>query len=276
MPQDPLKPEKKEPEVKVEIQQPEPEKQIVINPEPVKQEPRVVTFEDFDKLNKRMEYQTRLIEKTFRQTPQYVAPQQPIQQPQIISKSDPEFDSEVDNIAQTNYQKAINMLSYRQGKKAAEEYFKELVEKNQVEIQRLESEKILNASKSKVLKEEPDIMDETSEKARIYMEVMNEDPDILRNPRGPELAMYRMRERLGITKQPAIKQQVDQEVARRTRIGAGSLPQGRPADSDNRIVLTPDEQIFCDERGIPYDRYNRMRKLGEKGFKEGVTYNAKS
>lgn len=235
-----------------------------------------VSPEELKKIQARIEYQARQIERAQRDFDERVRQfnQQAVKPAQAEKpvERDGDFDEELHQIAQVNYQKAIRIQAQREAEKIAEQKFKQLMEERdrQVKVQN-EQMSIANAleqSKNKVLSKYPSLNDETSDEFRSYYQVYSEelsrDPYLVRNPRGPELVMREWEDRKSSAKNPA----ADLERERLERIQATSSPQGRPATSKKTIKLTQDEIDMCNKRGISPQTYAQVKEMN---LKEGVS-----
>lgn len=233
-----------------------------------------LSVEELRKLHNRSEYLNRNLERTLKQVQTMVSQMQSGQTNQSSSQTQSHEKSgqvdELDQIAEKDWKQAVRILA----EQVADE---KLTARQKAELtQRTEQERImtLNKSKSNVLSKYPNIDDETSQESKIYAKVLEENPDLLSNVRGPELAMYKMEERLKssdpILQQKENMDEIDKEVQRRMRISASSVPAGRPA-ADNKIVLTTLDKEYCDRNGIPYEQFAKMTKVGPAGFREGVS-----
>ena len=132
----------------------------------------------------------------------------------------------------------------------------------------------LEKSRQKVRDRYPTVEDESSEEAHLMLEVINEDQSLRSNIHGPEIAMYRMEEKMrqrGI-QPPYVKESVDKEIARQTRVKSASTLPSRSSNVDSgRLILTQDEKELCDRMKVPYARYAEMKKIEPSRFKEGVS-----
>ena len=172
---------------------------------------------------------------------------------------------EIDKVAQKDWKKGVSMVIEQALENREKRLREERSKQSRVEL--------LETSKQRVLERYPSLADESSEESKHYMEVINEDPSLLHDSRGPELAMYKMEEKLrseGRVLQPE-KQAVHNEVIRQTRVQATSVPKGRQPSSEGKIVLTASEKELCDQNGWPYDRYVAMREKTGQQLKEGVS-----
>lgn len=187
--------------------------------------------------------------------------QQPTQP--VIKKEEPV--DEWDKKLQTNWRGTVEEL--------AEAKFNKMMEvqaqKQAAEYQRQQTSQLLENNKTQVLKKHTELNDETSQKAEIYRQVLQERPEYLSNPFGPVLAMRDMEDRLrdlGVVDN-STRQVVDKEVARQTRTNGGVIPKGSTVQSKNSVTLSKDQKEFCDANGIKYEnfaKYSRMQTTSKE------------
>lgn len=201
----------------------------------------------------RLGYKLRQQERQIKEYENVIRSQPPAE-PKPAKK---EGEVDYDELAQQDWKKAVKLL----GREAATEIFQELYQRLQVQSQEQRFQEMQEASKKKVIEQYPNLEDESTEEARIFMQVVSEDSSLQSNPHGPEIAMYRMREKLqagGRLPDPVrreVSSQVNQEMQRQLRARAGSVPLGRTGPRDNKVMLTKEQQAFCDRHNIPYDQY---------------------
>lgn len=217
------------------------------------------------KMQRRMEYQTRQVEKLTRQIQELT---QNVSRPGTVQTPKPDSQStdgdDLDQIAERDWKKAVRILAEKEAKTKIEEY--ERNRTSELEKQKVTDE--LSKSKARVIERYPQLEDETSDEAQAYVQVLNENPLLLNNPYGPELAMYKMEERLR-TKPLKRDTDIEKEINRRTRVGSAYVPPGaRPAT--NQIVLTKSEQEYCVSHNIPFDQFAKMKSFDQARLKEGV------
>ncbi len=217
--------------------------------------------QDFQRLNNTIAYQTRQLEKAMRELADVKT--QLAQRPQTVQEKPQNLD-EIDEIAQRDWKQGVKRVVLPE----IEARVQEILQKRddaQRELSRKSSlEAELDRSKQKVLGKYPQIEDEGSEESVLYRQVINEDTSILSNIHGPEIAMYRMEERMrqmGKTP-PFVKPIVDREVNRLTRAGASSVI-GRQVSPNGKISLTKEQKEFCDHYKIPYEQYAKNLKTDE-------------
>lgn len=235
-------------------------------------------LEEFKKERKRSEFLNRkleklLAEKSYDRNDKQVQPENPYLSKKDVSEfKDNEVDAltpdQIEEIAQRNWQLAVDLK--------AQKVFRQTKQRELLEQKQISTAQQLEQSKNLVRERYPTIEDGTSEESKLYIEVLNENPHLLSNISGPELAMYKMEEKMrqqGI-QPPAYRRQymsdVNQEVQRRERIGAGSIPHGSPASGD-KVMLTQEQIDFAKQSGIPLKKFAHSYKLQPKDFKEGVT-----
>lgn len=238
-----------------------------------------ISPDELKKMQARIEYQARQLERQQREFEERVRQSnQKFSQPaqQIAEKPierDSEFDEELHQIAQVNYQKAIRIQAQREAEKIAEKKFKQLLEERdrqtQAQNEQIHRTRSLEQSKARVLEEYPSLNDETSDEFKTYYQVYNEelarDPYLAQNPNAPELIMFKMERRLKAKPaNPAL--QAEQE--RLLRVQSVSSPQGRPVHSQKTIQLTQKEIDFCTSKGISPQTFAQMK---DANLKEGVS-----
>ena len=221
--------------------------------------PQSVSKEDFDKAVKRMEYQARQAERARKELEDLKLSVKNIRLAPIESDDNVETEDPIDKEAQKDWKKAVRMLA-KQEMEEERKREKEFIEKRNVENQ-------FEQSLKRVRDKYPKIDDEATEEAQILIEVINENPSLKNNPYGPELAMYKMEEKMrGMGKILSdVKPIVDKEVNRRVRVNASISPNGTRGEKTNKYVLTSEQKEYCDHHNIPYDKYARTAKQLESG-----------
>lgn len=269
-----MPPEKQEKEIEVKVPAVEEQKEVKVDletnkevkPDPAAEAAAKQQAAD-EKERKRQEYLSRKFEQGLKKLDEVLLKIEPRQPAKTEEPGDP-----IEEAAQKDWKLGVKMV--------AENLLTEREQKARQEAeQRARTEK-LDRSRLKVLERYPTVEDDSTEEGQLYLEAMNEmakeDPAIYRNEYGPILVMNRMEEklqRMGKTPaayRPQVEQEVASEVARRQRVGAGSLPVGR-VSNENIVVLTVEEQQMCKENGLPYARYAEMKRMTGKDFREGVS-----
>ena len=179
---------------------------------------------------------------------------------------------EIDQLAQKDWKAAVKKLGADEAKRVLDEERaqKEALAKQQDQVA------ILNASRAKVASKY-NLEDENSEEYKLYTEAMNENPQFLSNPYGPELTMYEMEKKMrskGL-KLPEERQdfnnEVDLETQRRERIGAGGATPPGSAGGSGKVTLTTQQVQFARENNIPLEAMAKMAKLQASDYQEGVS-----
>ena len=236
--------------------------EIDLEKKPKAQEPKYVTLEDLqrlqDNVNKAIEssrhYTNRKLEDFYTKTSK---PNMP------IAKAPNESKDNLDELLeQGNWRTPVETVAEKAVEKALAKQRDEEALKAQ-EAKRLDT---LERSKASVTAKYPDIEDQKSEVAQRYMKILNEHPEYLSNEFGPVLAMRDMEDNLRQEGRldEFTKKKVAEEVERRTRTNASSIPKssGTPSSS-GKVVLTKEDRELCDRMGIRYEDYARNRKVSE-------------
>lgn len=245
-----------------------PNEPVVVESERVEEPKQEVLKPDdrFEKMQARMEFQARQFEKGQRELRDAVQAIQTIvsngyQAP--AQKTEPKDLDELDKIAEQDWKKAVKIL----GKEVAQETYLEL-RKQEEELRRQQNQtSTLEQSKQRVLDKYPMIEDDSSDESRTFREVLSEDPNVLQNPYGPEIAMYRMEAKLGkATKQNvAPSPQIRAEATRLARANAGGLPSGRPSTNKGNLEPTKEQKLVAARMGIPVEQYVKVARALEGG-----------
>ena len=132
------------------------------------------------------------------------------------------------------------------------------LEQQQSQIQAMEQ--TLDQSRQLVSQRYPDLDvengDPDSDISRTFNAILNQDPGLLRNPYGPEIAMHRMEE--AIRAQQSTEQNA--ETARQQRVGQGGLPVSRGAGVGGKVTLDKEQKEFIDYHGIDPKVYAQMQQ----------------
>lgn len=215
--------------------------------------------QDISKLHNTIAYQNRKLEQAMRKLEETQAQIASLRERNVPQA--PQTQDEIDEIAQKDWKAGVKRVVLPDIEAKIQEAF-EKREKAQAELaKRQASESELERSKQKVLQKYPTIEDAGSDEQRIYLEVINEDQSLLSNIHGPEIAMYRMEERLREAGRvpSAFKPAVDREVTRLARAGASSVV-GRQASPNGKITLTKEQKEFCDQNNLDYGNYAKYLK----------------
>lgn len=165
----------------------------------------------------------------------------------------PETKAEWDALARQDWQAAVDLRSIISARKVQEESRKvETVTRT------------LDEAKNKVLQRHPELADATTDKGKIYLNILEKNPDYLTMPKGPLYAMKDMEaemEELGYTKEQIFdsKKAVAQNEA--TRVSRGALTSGgrMPEKSARTVTLSKDDLEFCKNSGIDPKDYAKEK-----------------
>ena len=255
----------KEPAVEVDAEEQDPVSQVVVDldkkpaekqTDPPKPEKPPV---DISKLHNTIAYQNRKLEQAMRELQETKAEIQALREKPTVHE--PQTQDEIDEIAQKDWKLGVKTLVSKDIEKTVNDI---LSKRDQIQRE-IEKKSLLTneleRSKQKVIERYPSIEEEGSEESQIYRQVINEDSSILSNVHGPEIAMYRMEERMRqMGKTPASVQPfVEREVNRLVRAGASSVV-GRQANQNGKITLNKEQKEFCDHYKIPYEQYAKNLK----------------
>ena len=243
------------------------EKKVDVRIDDKEKESPYVSKDEWEKSQKRNEFLNRKLEKTLKQLETFTSggyrkqESKPVEIPEDITKLTPE---QINVIAEHDWQRAVDIKAEIRARKIIEDDRKVTAE----ESRKAGLVNSLERSKSKVRSRYPDIDSDDSEVSSLYIKVINEDPSLLHNVHGPEIAMYRMEEEMRkLGKQPQQAKQifdakVEAELQRRERTGAGNLPRGSNPSDTGVVTLTEREIGLADRAGIPRAEYAKMYKLG--------------
>mgnify|MGYP001613299178 CR=1 FL=1 len=237
--------EPKAPEVKEKEPKPEPKPEL--------------PTEDVSKLRNVVAYQTRSLEKAMRELRETQTQLQALrQQPNVQPVNGQELD-EADRIAQQDWKKGVLHVVEKRLQAVVDEAFVKR-QQAEAEIQRqgfLESE--LDKSRKRVTEKYPEVNTEGTEENKLFLEVLNEDPTLLSNTKGPEITMYRMEEKMverGVTPR-TVRPTVDREAARLARAGASNVIGRTRLTSGGEVQLTPEQKAFIKQYNIDEKSYRK-------------------
>lgn len=256
-----------------------------IKTDPVKQDSKQllpvpqISAEELAKLHRRMEFQARAFERSTKQVSELASQIQSMREAttqaerQTIIKDQPGLDPEIQSLAERDWQKAVKVLATKEAEALIEQKLKEReLKQSQIEAQRSNQQAQVTEwerSKQKVTQRYPSLLDDGSDEANLFREVYNEDQSLYRNIHGPEIAMYRMEEKLRASgKTPAsVRSIVDRETSRIAR-AQGSAIVGRPASNGKQIRLTVEQVKFCQDHHLSQESYAKSLARMQSG--EGV------
>lgn len=176
-----------------------------------------------------------------------------VQPPQPKMEVTDNLDTEV----QTDWKSAVGKIASAK----AEEIFQRRQEELQKQSVLVESQIRMEQNSQLVIGKHPELTDANSEKSQVFKDILAQHPERVTSVDGPLLTMYEMENELrkrGYDIDGVVTEKVAKEKDRIVKSNA-SLPSSR-VTSTNKIVLTKEQREFCDENGIPYDKYARTQK----------------
>lgn len=186
----------------------------------------------------------------------------------LVPDGVPRTDEEWDALAEKDWKKAVDLRSTENAR---------VIMSNQQESARADS--TLLDAKQKVLAAHPELNDNASEKSKVYLSILDQNPDYLRQPKGPLYAMRDMEDymenTLGYRRdeiRSAEKKGAQREAGRQNRIVLNKGAGRAGIATGNKVVITKDEMEFCKFQGIdPKEYAKNKQKLSKSGSKEGVS-----
>lgn len=179
----------------------------------------------------------------------------------------PRTDEEWDDLADKDWKKAVDLRAHMNAQK---------VLSTQKEASNAANE--LEKSKQRVLERHPELNDNGSEKSRIFLQILNNNPDYINHPKGPIYAMRDMEDHmetvLGYKKEDIVSAErngAKKESERQHRIilnKGGGKPQ---PNGKNTVTLSKEEAEFCKLQGLDPKEFARNKKKLSKSGKEGVS-----
>jgi hypothetical protein len=176
----------------------------------------------------------------------------------------PETKEEWDALARRDWQAAVDLRSIISARKVRDEH---------VKTER--ATQALNESKEKVIQKHPELNDINTEKSKIFLNILDRNPEYLTMSKGPILAMRDMEdemEALGYSKEQIFETKKIANVNEATRINRGALTSGgRMVEKSNgrTVQLSKDDLEFCKNMGLDPVDYAKER-LNREGKSKGA------
>lgn len=229
--------------------------------EPKQEIPKGASQEDIRKLHNTIAYEARKYDKIQKELQELKDQLKASSLPKAEQK---EVIDEIDKLAQQDWKAGVKLLVKEDIEDRVNAVLKKRDEDALASQRRYAVDQELDNSKKLVMQKYPKIEEDGSEENKLYLEVINEHPELLKNTHGPEIAMYRMEERMRAMGRipPTVRPVIDKEVNRLVRAGASSVI-GRTASPNGKITLTKEQKEFCDHYKIPYERYAKNLKADE-------------
>lgn len=156
----------------------------------------------------------------------------------------PQTAAEWDRLVAEDWQLAVDMKTHLSTQKQLQE------------AQRIgEHKTVLESAKAAVLKKHPELADSSSEKTRIFLSVLQNNPEYETMAKGPIFAMRDMEEILESAGAP-----VSAAPSSADRAARASLTASRsPATTGKTVTLTKEELEFCKDHGINPKDFAKQR-----------------
>ena len=240
------------------------DKKVEVAADPKLEQLRTDLKAEFEK-----EFQTRIkpfinqAEQARRQAEQYRL--QLEQTPRTPATTPQQDKDELDKLVDSgNWKEAVTRLADQR----ATAIIQQRDQQARVEHDALARKQLLDSSISKVTMLYPELDeqtgDPTSDVSKAFTRLMNQNPDLLSNPRGPEVVMYEMeREMVANGHSPRSWKPGTSAPSPATRAATTSLTPSRQSIPVNKVVLTREQKDFCDRNGRSYEDYAKVAKMLE-------------
>lgn len=199
-------------------------------------------------------------EQARRQAEQYrVQLEQTTKKSAAPEQTQDELDKLVDS---GNWKEAVTRLADQR----ATAIIQQREQQTRIEQEALARKQLLDSSISKVTTLYPELDehtgDPTSEVSKTFTRLMNQNPDLLSNSRGPEVVMHEMEREMVMAGQTPRSWQAAAKPngAPANRAAATTLTPSRQALPANKVVLTREQKAFCDRQGVKYEDYARIAR----------------
>ncbi len=145
--------------------------------------------------------------------------------------------------------------------------------------QAVQNNNALEKSKTRVMERHPELLDDNSEKTRLFKQVLANNPDYVNHPNGPIYAMRDMEDHmetvLGYKRSDIVtaeKKGAQREAGRQHRIVlSGAKGKASGGDGDTKVSISKDEAEFCKINDLDPKEFAKNKKKLAKSGKEGVT-----
>lgn len=173
----------------------------------------------------------------------------------------PETKAEWDALARQDWQTAVDLRSIISARKVRDEH---------VQVER--ATRSLDESKNKVLQKHPELADANSEKGKIFLNILDRNPEYLTMSKGPILAMRDMEDEMeaqGYTKEQIFDTKKSLASSEATRVSRGALTGGgkMPEKTGRTVQLSKDDMEFCKNTGLDPVEYAKERLKAETNKK---------
>ena len=223
------------------------EPQKVAQATPVKtEEPKYVKIEDLEKINQSIrntrEYNDRKLNEIKEQIERLV--------PKPVEKAPDDLDELVQKDWKAGVTKVVEGVLTQHNQRTQAQTA------DQIEA-RLRQESI-----NKVMERHKELADSDSEKTKVFLKVLEDNPDFKQNPRGPLLAAYEMENRLKSNDTINSVERASQ-VSKETRSRAAGVPAGTSTGNKSAYSLSKADMDFCRHNNINPENYKKYRGMKE-------------
>ncbi len=166
----------------------------------------------------------------------------------------PETREEWDALARKDWQAAVDLRAIISARNVRDEHVKQE-----------NATRSLNESKDKVIQKHPELSDVSTEKSKIFLNILDRNPEYLTMSKGPILAMRDMEdemEALGYTKEQIFDSKKVATQNESTRVNRGSLTAGgRMAEKPGgrTVTLSKDDLEMCKAMGLDPKDYAKEK-----------------
>jgi len=208
------------------------------------------------------------LEKRVKEYEAQLAAPKPVAAPEPVGRREmiggvpvPQTKAEWDALARQDWQTAVDLRSIIKSREV------------QAETRKVETyTKTMEEAKQRVLDRHPELADATTEKGRIYLEILEKNPEYLTMAKGPVLAMRDMedemeargfsQDQIHITKR-VLTQNEAARVSRGALTGAGRMPE----KTSRTVTLSKDDLEFCKTQGLDPKEYAKEKLENEARMK---------
>lgn len=237
------------PDMKVEISETQGSKVVeeAQKPPEKKEEPKYVKYEELEAERARS---NKLIENTR----EYYNRKFAEMKDEILSEVRPkskESKDDLDELVQKDWKLGVE--------KVVENVLTRQSQANAVLTEEQRTTQLLEESKKRVMDKHKELSDPDSEKTKLFLKVLDENPDFKTNPRGPMLAAYEMENRLN---SHGNIESGDKKV-KEIRARASSIPSGTSPGNKGGYTMTRQDMDFCRLNNINPENYKRYKGQSE-------------
>lgn len=212
-----------------------------------KEEPKYVRLEDLEKVNQAInntrDYNNRKLDEINQKLER------------LIPKPVEPKPDDLDELVQKDWKMGV--------RKVVESVMTEQTAKTQAESQEQFESRIRQESIKKVMERHKELNDPTSDKAKEFQKVLEENPDFVTNPRGPLLTAYEMENRLNSRATIDSRETKVNQVSKEARSRAAGVTSGTSPSGKSNYSLSKQDMDFCKLNNINPENYKRFKGMRE-------------